>query len=158
MSRPGPQTFTSRALTWIRCKLGKQYLWRKVTQCNLHHPGNQTQNLPLSVLRIFDIFFFAIFYVFCCSFLCRLIPSAFHFLLSSSIFVPPPIFHLHSIFGLCSVFNLRSLYNQRSVFDLHSTFHLLGSIFNLRSVFDLRSTFDCGSASDLGFIFDFCSV
>jgi len=26
LSRPGPQTFTSRALTWIQCKLGKQYL------------------------------------------------------------------------------------------------------------------------------------
>ena len=31
MSRPGPQASTSRALTWIQCKLGKQYLLKKVT-------------------------------------------------------------------------------------------------------------------------------
>ena len=31
VSRPGPQASTSGALTWIQCKLGKQYLWKKVT-------------------------------------------------------------------------------------------------------------------------------
>ena len=31
ISRPGPQASTSGALTWIQCKLGEQYLWKKVT-------------------------------------------------------------------------------------------------------------------------------
>ena len=31
VSRPGPQSFTSRALSWIQCKLGKHYSWKKVT-------------------------------------------------------------------------------------------------------------------------------
>ena len=31
VSRPGPQNSTSRALSWIQCKLGKHYLWKKVT-------------------------------------------------------------------------------------------------------------------------------
>ena len=39
MSRPGPQTSTSRALTWIQCKLGKQYLVKKCTLPWESNPG-----------------------------------------------------------------------------------------------------------------------
>ena len=39
VSRPGPQTSTSRALTWIQCKLGKQYLVKKCTLPWESNPG-----------------------------------------------------------------------------------------------------------------------
>ena len=39
LSRPGPQFSTSRALTRIRCKLGKQYLEKKFTLPWESNPG-----------------------------------------------------------------------------------------------------------------------
>ena len=39
MSRPGPQSSTPRALTWIQCKVGKQYLEKKFTLPWESNPG-----------------------------------------------------------------------------------------------------------------------
>ena len=39
VSRPGPQTSTSIALTWILCKLGKQYLVKNFTLPWESNPG-----------------------------------------------------------------------------------------------------------------------
>ena len=39
VSRPGLQPCTSRALTWIQCKLGKQYLVKKFTLPWESNPG-----------------------------------------------------------------------------------------------------------------------
>mgnify|MGYP003327583608 CR=1 FL=1 len=41
VSRPGVQLLTSRALSWIQCKLGKPYLWKKILlPCELNPSPN----------------------------------------------------------------------------------------------------------------------
>ena len=50
LSRPGPQSSTSRALTWIQCKLGKQYLEKKFTLPWESNPGPTPNRGDLATL------------------------------------------------------------------------------------------------------------
>ena len=50
VSRPGPQTSTSRALTWIQRKLGKQYLVKKFTLPWESNPGPTPNRGDLATL------------------------------------------------------------------------------------------------------------
>ena len=50
LSRPGPQSSTSRALTWIQCELGKQYLEKKFTLPWESNPGPTPNRGDLATL------------------------------------------------------------------------------------------------------------
>merc|ERR1711936_115320 len=52
LSRPGPQSSTSRALTWIQCKLGKQYLEKKFTLPWESNPGPTPNRGDLAKTRM----------------------------------------------------------------------------------------------------------
>ena len=63
MGRPGPQTFTSRALTWIQCKLGKAVTlpWESNPEPlltytdNFREPGANLRYFMMLIVRLLAI-------------------------------------------------------------------------------------------------------